>query len=452
MKFFVEKQPASAAIEKLIRAACKLPGVAHLDLISIVTNAGHQHGHYQQRTDVNRIEGALKAIQPAMEWLNKSQIAKLASATVQVSFANPQGSISLILTRTALFDEVMLQPQFQNAGAETVKKVAALLDELAKEYSQVEEAQVHAAQTALQSMAPKELLAQLTGRLTDTAVDLRFATKEALETFTKYLTESSQKLTTDIAREYEKIRAQAASERAALEKELAAQKAQIEQERANNLQQLEAERNALQKEREAFLEEKKKFDDNNNRHMRRAESSKILEKLDAQKEIKLSDATNQKVLPIQVVCGALAAAAAGGAGYCAWVILHKDIISWYHMIPFSASLLVLVSTALYYLRWQSAWLSRHADLETRNQLLRVDVLRASWFAELLFEFKDEKQATVPESVIQAMTKNLFELKANPEVPKHPVDDVAGFLSRMNRVRLTPSEVEMESDAKARARK
>ena len=79
--------------------------------------------------------------------------------------------------------------------------------------------------------------------------------------------------------------------------------------------------------------------------------------------------------------------------------------------------------------------------------------RASWFAEMLFEYKDDKNGTVPESVIRVMTKNLFELQAGSgDSVKHPVDDVAAFLSRVNRIRLGEGEVEMDAVANGQTKK
>lgn len=55
-----------------------------------------------------------------------------------------------------------------------------------------------------------------------------------------------------------------------------------------------------------------------------------------------------------------------------------------------------------------------------------------------------KQGTVPDAVIQVMTKNLFDLQAGHEPAKHPVDDLAAFIARMNRIRVGDGEIEMNA--------
>jgi hypothetical protein len=113
------------------------------------------------------------------------------------------------------------------------------------------------------------------------------------------------------------------------------------------------------------------------------------------KAFQLSDETNKKGVPVQVACVVLAILAVIGITVSGYFVFTDAEAKWHHILPLTSSIMILVSTAIYYIRWNDSWLGRHADLEIRNQLLRQDMLRASWFAEMLFQYKDERQGHCP---------------------------------------------------------
>ena len=64
-------------------------------------------------------------------------------------------------------------------------------------------------------------------------------------------------------------------------------------------------------------------------------------------------------------------------------------------------------TAGYFLRWMHSWAQQHAEEEFRLRQLEVDLDRASWVVEMVFEWDDSKDKPVPEKLIDTLSANLF---------------------------------------------
>ena len=74
-------------------------------------------------------------------------------------------------------------------------------------------------------------------------------------------------------------------------------------------------------------------------------------------------------------------------------------------ITFSAP---FVATSVFFIRWNNQWFQRHANEEFRLKRMELDDTdRASWFVEMAFEWKDEKDEAIPDALIERLTQGLF---------------------------------------------
>ncbi|MRG95364.1 hypothetical protein [Polyangium spumosum] len=437
MELYIEKQSASEAIEKAIRVALGLPHVHGISRISITTSAGVAEVPVQnvKPNDVKAVLG-LERLRVQLGWLQTSSLGEL--KTTVIYLASSHNELVFTLAREALYDKVTLHGQVRD-----ITQMMAMIDNVGTHYQAVPSAKRLQTDVAIRQAAPHELLSEVTRRLTDSAIDLRAATKEGLEHFLASVAAIDKQVTEKVHAEHAKLREEIASERTRLH-------AEIHEERAKAHAEIDTERTKLQDERAAFEAEKKKLDDRRSTHVRREIFQELKKALGEQKKVELSRETSGKIWPIRIVCGVVALFGASLAGFGVYLMLKHGELGFLALAPFSSGILIFALNALYFMRFSNAWLARHADLETRNQVLQFDMARASWFAEMLFEYQDEKQGTVPDAVIQVMTKNLFDLQSGDSV-KHPVDDFATFLTRVNKIRLGEGEIEMDASVNGKAR-
>lgn len=448
MELYIEKEPAAEAVRKFLKIAVGLATRPQwnrrIGQVSLIHNAGtfsHDFRDTQPPTEAKLL--AEDGLKNQLQWLQDSRWATFAHCSINFPNDNHYGNnanYTLTLKREAIYDKIEFQ-------ANDVYIAMKALDYLGEQYQPIADAKRLQTDTAILETVPRELLTEVTKRLTESAVDLRAATKEGLAHFLSSVATTDKEILEKLHAEYAKQRADIETQRAKLQAETQEQRKKLQDE-------IEAERQKLQQDRANFDTEKKKLDDRRSTHVRRELFQQLGSKLAEQKKVELSAETNAKLGPIRTICFVVAVVALILGGFGAYLMLtHHDKLGWMAFVPFSTGIVMFTLNALYYVRFSNAWLARHADLETRNQLLQFDMARASWFAEMLFEYKDEKNGTVPESVIRVMTKNLFDLQAGSgDTVKHPVDDVAAFLSRMNRIRIGEGEVEMDAVTGAQKKK
>jgi hypothetical protein len=106
---------------------------------------------------------------------------------------------------------------------------------------------------------------------------------------------------------------------------------------------------------------------------------------------------------------------------------------WHHLAPFSAATLTLLSTFIYFVRWNDQWAKEHARAEIRIKRFSEDILRASWIAELFFETKD-KNIQVPDTLFTNFSQGLFGDEPLAET-QHPVDQVADLVKKLSAIEV-----------------
>jgi hypothetical protein len=180
---------------------------------------------------------------------------------------------------------------------------------------------------------------------------------------------------------------------------------------------------------------RKSFNDQNNTLVRRKLLEEIKAELIKYRNVELSGETNKKHDKIGTACLYMMIGAACGIFASTFSLIYER--EYYLIFPLATSTAFLGSTFVYYLRITSAWARQHAELEMENIRYTYDMLRAGWFAELLFEYKIlAKDKELPDSIATVMTKGLFESRAGTNTgTKHPVDDIFDLIRRYKSIEI-----------------
>ena len=190
---------------------------------------------------------------------------------------------------------------------------------------------------------------------------------------------------------------------------------------------------------EAFRKERAKFDARENTVVRRDLLAKIEVILGEQKKIQITPETINKRLPVHGICLTamfLALCFIGAFGYKTFSDAVADL---HHIIPLSTGIVLFVSTAIFYIRWNDLWFKEHANAEFENRKFYVDVVRASWIAELLFEWKEKKEVPFPEQLITSYTTGLFQSSDIVKTAKHPFDDVKSLVGNVSEIKFSKKD-------------
>lgn len=236
-----------------------------------------------------------------------------------------------------------------------------------------------------------------------------------------------------------------------LSERIAASRIQLEEEYRTRRTQMEGEYQAsydrLHKEveeRAKSLEEREKalqgriseVDDRDARHVRRQiRKDQKQELADKSKEFKLTPGTVALRQPVATVCKVLlwffgigATVLAGINGYLALAGSNVSTAVWIALgIKQIALTTGLVSTAVFYIRWNNRWFEQHATEEFRLKRLSLDLDRASWLVETAMEWKEEKGTELPNILVERLSSGLFEPDERKETPLHPADQLASAL-------------------------
>ncbi|MDB6024170.1 MAG: hypothetical protein JWM68_393 [Verrucomicrobiales bacterium] len=199
----------------------------------------------------------------------------------------------------------------------------------------------------------------------------------------------------------------------------------------------------LGKQEELFSLEKKKFDARENTVVRRDLLSRIEAIIEKQKSIEISDATIKKREPIHRFCQFAMLVAVAMAAVFGYKVFTDSVFDWHHLLPFSTGTILFVSTGIFYIRWNDQWFKDHAHAEFQNRKFYTDILRASWIAELLFEWKEKKEVPFPDTLISSYTSNLFVDTVSDARTPHPFDDLSSAMKDITKLKVGKGSVEIE---------
>jgi hypothetical protein len=107
-------------------------------------------------------------------------------------------------------------------------------------------------------------------------------------------------------------------------------------------------------------------------------------------------------------------------------------------------------TAVWFLRWLTHWSARHADAEFQLRQLELDIARASWVVETTLEWKASQDTSIPDPLLDAISRNLFVAgEARNESADSPADHLASaLLGDASKVKLKSGDHEIEYDRAA----
>ena len=178
-------------------------------------------------------------------------------------------------------------------------------------------------------------------------------------------------------------------------------------------------------ERERELEERvSEFETRENRHVRRDLLRRIQAVIDSRKTIELSPKTGEKRKDVRGLLRGLLLAGAILAAVFGYKVVASDEVKWHHIAPLSAGVVMFTSGLIYFIRWSDQWFSRHAQAEFRNMKFSDDILRASWIAEMLFEWKEsgESDEAFPPELLSRLSTNLFQNEPWASA-EHPAEQI-----------------------------
>ena len=193
---------------------------------------------------------------------------------------------------------------------------------------------------------------------------------------------------------------------------------------------------AFAKRERDFQERVAEIDSRESKYVRRALLKEIKDVIAQAEAATLSKPTGKKRLWLHILCLATLAASGTLVGSFAYKILSSQSLDWHLLAPLAGSVLTFVATMVYYLKWNDRWFREHADAEFAAKRFKVDILRASWIAELVQEWAKEGKGDLPPELIAAYSRNLFTESKGSRLSEHPMDHMTALLKRATEVQVS----------------
>jgi len=236
-----------------------------------------------------------------------------------------------------------------------------------------------------------------------------------------------------------------------------------EQLREQHRETVEALKSEVAGEKEAFEKEiskrqaeldaaKKQLDDRSNTHARRAIRNDIKGDIDkAFQKALFSKVTSAQRFPVRLafwlailLLGLLSALTLstireGASGADLWIGYFKSTITGLGAVGFLA----------FYIRWETAWTSIQGQYEKTLATTKIDIDRASWIIESLLEWqKETPEREIPSTLLESLTRRLFDWDSSAENDHSNADDLASaILGSAARVRIGPEGASVDLDRK-----
>ncbi|HEV2695451.1 MAG TPA: hypothetical protein VG347_21325 [Verrucomicrobiae bacterium] len=185
----------------------------------------------------------------------------------------------------------------------------------------------------------------------------------------------------------------------------------------------------------------KQFELRNNTVVRRDLLKEIRNKIEQQASIKISPSTVSKRWIIHVVCALTMIISIALVGFFVSQIYKATTIDWKTLVPLSTWTALFIMTGVYYLRWNDQWFRDHARAEFENRKFSADILRASWVAELFFEWAEKKGVSIPPELVDSFTKNLFD-NVSSDGRLHPADQLSDLVKQFSTIEVSKGGVKV----------
>jgi hypothetical protein len=145
------------------------------------------------------------------------------------------------------------------------------------------------------------------------------------------------------------------------------------------------------------------------------------------------------------VCNVLSSAepsvSAGDASL--WESIHRLPIPVLYA-PALTSIILLVSTVIFYLRWLRASHDNLARRDFETDRMQLDMMRASWIAELILEAHNptgqKDPFNIPESLVTQLSHRLFD-NSKSNSSDHPIEDLQRYAKQFKKLTVGPVTLE-----------
>lgn len=113
-------------------------------------------------------------------------------------------------------------------------------------------------------------------------------------------------------------------------------------------------------------------------------------------------------------------------------------------------LIVIFTTAAYYVRWNNEWFQKHAEEEFRNKRFELDVERSTWLCEMAMEWEEATGREINTEFFKALSADLFIQQNKFDDQKiNPAEQLASaLLGAACQVKLKAGDNEMVFDRKS----
>lgn len=196
----------------------------------------------------------------------------------------------------------------------------------------------------------------------------------------------------------------------------------------------------LAKERDALAKEKADLDIRRSTAARRSLLTDMRTQIGAKFNVTTETVTRRR--PVHIAAITAMAVGAGLMGFSIWKLFRLPSFDWRYMSTFWSGLLLAGTTLIYYLRWNNHWFAQLARDEFNTHKMNIDVLRASWVAEMLIEWKEEKDRPFPTELLTAVTEGLFRGVEWTPGDHHPVSEVARMVNSVSKLKVTKDGLEL----------
>ncbi len=154
------------------------------------------------------------------------------------------------------------------------------------------------------------------------------------------------------------------------------------------------------------------------------------------------------------VCGVLASGASEKASGDSpfWSSVHRLPIPVLYA-PALTSIILFVSSIVFYLRWLRNSHDNLARLDFENNRLQLDMMRASWIAELILEAQnptnpDQKPFEIPEQLVSQLSHRLFE-DSQSDSAEDPIEALQRYAKQFKKLTVGPVMIESQPRSEAK---
>ncbi len=179
--------------------------------------------------------------------------------------------------------------------------------------------------------------------------------------------------------------------------------------------------------RELELDKKlKELDDRSSTHVRRELREKLKEAIKSENRLKFTRETGTRRWAV-VIGYALILLFTGIPAI--YFLMNDPGGTWnpWHFGRQVALSISFLATAGFFVRWLNAWAEKSSAEEFRLKQMEIDIDRASWLVELLFESRRDQGEELPIDLVHQLSKNLFGVAGNEQSEANAADTLATAL-------------------------